>query len=804
MAKPSDQKNHGDDDPMPDVVVSSDGSNLTKQGWIPSVPNFSTKTNLPNQTTVRFQALSTATKKLPLFIPPCFFDCRQYTRHLGKGAFGSVFECNLVLHIPMSHKKKQQQQPQHHVAPSNSSNLIANPINITDDTTYNDIGPIRAAIKKMFMLSFNPYTETSQISTVIAVSGQEQSMPHPSSSMCSRYPFESEPLREVALASIVCQPLVTIHHVSISNDGALYTAMDSAKCDLLSLGPTKTYQQLMKYSALMLSCISYMHSVGIAHGDVKLSNFLLFADDSIRLGDLGMASSFILRPTRQRMFMYTKDYRPPEFWLPYRYSIEDLMRGDIWACAASIYTLCTGLTPADCMPFTKDLSALAKLCVVLGLPTEEMWPITNEMPKHAEALRRVAIANAKQHCIKNRVPTAFSTVVPIVMQLPQIPSNTFPPLWRELHKSSLGQYLPCNFIDLLRHMLSFNPRMRPTAKMCLNYPIMSEIRNSLLSGNVTVAKAAESNSILEDSGGLWLYVLADYLHAFASPYPLQQFHGASSEMFKSFMSACIGVLRRIRKEMDSVSVQLREKRQKHSMKTKQKKKHHPFMDAESPKQGISVIDSSFYPRSGFAEYSESIAVCSYMILQRLAIEVGNGKIIPDSKMATEYAISAFVTYDSLRRFKSYGVTKYMLCPYFKHYCLSHNIDYQDRKKAQNVLGALAFTTITILNFDFARPTPWDVATLMVRYLCESISGIEGATFMSKFSAIVLENIDLMFTDLSLISTYTVVQLGSMLADKSINDCKNFIPQSGAKVVANMMQRIHSVLCTSPPSSNARQ
>lgn len=111
-----------------------------------------------------------------------------------------------------------------------------------------------------------------------------------------------------------------------------------------------------------LDALSYLHSLGVLHRDVKPSNIYLTATGTVKLGDLGVAC--LLDPTAPfaSTFIGTPFYLSPELCLgePYSYT------ADIWAVGVVLYEIYT-----HTLPF-KAMNLLAQLHVITdGVYDEE-------------------------------------------------------------------------------------------------------------------------------------------------------------------------------------------------------------------------------------------------------------------------------------------------------------------------------------------------------------------------------------------------------------------------------------------------
>ena len=79
--------------------------------------------------------------------------------------------------------------------------------------------------------------------------------------------------------------------------------------------------------------ISYLHGMGIVHGDIKSQNILIFGDNDVRLNDFNLTTYVKWSPTK--LHLCTSLYRPLEVWLNKGWN----EKMDIWAYGCMMYEL---------------------------------------------------------------------------------------------------------------------------------------------------------------------------------------------------------------------------------------------------------------------------------------------------------------------------------------------------------------------------------------------------------------------------------------------------------------------------------
>jgi glycogen synthase kinase 3 beta len=198
------------------------------------------------------------------------------------------------------------------------------------------------------------------------------------------------------------------------------------------------YRKLHKYPPLlyvklfafqMFAGLSYLHSKGITHRDVKPQNMLVDQDTGeLRLCDLGSAKRLI--PNEQSVSYIASRYcRAPELILDCVFYTPAI---DIWAAGCCIAEMLTAGTPL----FIGDSSTdqLQLIDDLLGSPAEEDM-------------------NTFQH----------SLVINTEMQ----PCTTL--------EQKLPRHTPPDLLDLLRSILIYSPVARPTAKDCVDHSTFDEL-----------------------------------------------------------------------------------------------------------------------------------------------------------------------------------------------------------------------------------------------------------------------------------------------------------------------------------------
>lgn len=123
-------------------------------------------------------------------------------------------------------------------------------------------------------------------------------------------------------------------------------------CMVLEFCPDRTIGDLMKtyddkclpekravtLFAELLAALSYLHSIGILHRDIKLGNILI-KDGHVKLADFGLAINYF--KNEQRHICGTPNFLAPEVFDKKRH----FPASDIWAAGCVLYCLLVGRSP---------------------------------------------------------------------------------------------------------------------------------------------------------------------------------------------------------------------------------------------------------------------------------------------------------------------------------------------------------------------------------------------------------------------------------------------------------------------------
>ncbi|XP_018414361.1 PREDICTED: serine/threonine-protein kinase ICK [Nanorana parkeri] len=174
----------------------------------------------------------------------------------------------------------------------------------------------------------------------------------------------------------------------------------------------------------ILQGLAFIHKYGFFHRDLKPENLLCMGPELVKIADFGLARETRSRPPYTD-YVSTRWYRAPEVLLR---STNYNSPIDIWAVGcimAEVYTL------RPLFPGSSEIDTIFKICQVLGTPKKTDWP------------EGYQLASAMHFRWPQCVPNNLKTLIP--------------------NASSDG-------IQIMRDMLQWDPKKRPTASKALRHP----------------------------------------------------------------------------------------------------------------------------------------------------------------------------------------------------------------------------------------------------------------------------------------------------------------------------------------------
>nr|XP_046227651.1 serine/threonine-protein kinase MAK isoform X4 [Scatophagus argus] len=174
----------------------------------------------------------------------------------------------------------------------------------------------------------------------------------------------------------------------------------------------------------VLSGLVFVHKHGFFHRDMKPENLLCMGPELVKIADFGLAREIRSKPPYTD-YVSTRWYRAPEVLLRSSTYSSPI---DLWAVGcimAELYTL------RPLFPGNSEVDEIFKICQVLGTVKKTDWP------------EGYQLASAMNFRFPQCVPTNLKTLIPNA-------SN--------------------EAITLMRDLLQWDPKKRPTAVQALRYP----------------------------------------------------------------------------------------------------------------------------------------------------------------------------------------------------------------------------------------------------------------------------------------------------------------------------------------------
>ncbi|XP_055958834.1 serine/threonine-protein kinase PLK4-like [Patella vulgata] len=106
------------------------------------------------------------------------------------------------------------------------------------------------------------------------------------------------------------------------------------------------------YMNQIVEGVLYLHSHGILHRDLKLSNILLTKDHQLKIADFGLATQLSVVGEKRYTMCGTPNFISPEVITRSSHSLE----ADVWSLGCMLYTFLVGKPPFDTDAITSTLT----------------------------------------------------------------------------------------------------------------------------------------------------------------------------------------------------------------------------------------------------------------------------------------------------------------------------------------------------------------------------------------------------------------------------------------------------------------
>ncbi|CAG9325927.1 unnamed protein product [Blepharisma stoltei] len=160
---------------------------------------------------------------------------------------------------------------------------------------------------------------------------------------------QQESINEVRILASLDNPYIVRYFDSFIEKNTLHIIMEFCdKGDLsnqirIQSGRLFAEAKIWKYFIQMCMGLEYIHSKKILHRDIKSMNVFLVKEDSVRIGDLGVAKVLSSTAAFAHTTVGTPYYLSPELCEEKPYNV----KSDVWALGCVLYEMCTLKHPFD-------------------------------------------------------------------------------------------------------------------------------------------------------------------------------------------------------------------------------------------------------------------------------------------------------------------------------------------------------------------------------------------------------------------------------------------------------------------------
>ena len=168
--------------------------------------------------------------------------------------------------------------------------------------------------------------------------------------------FKAKHFAEIAIQSAMDHPNIVKAVGNWKDQNNTYIVMELCKKgtlrQLIKRKGSLSEQEAAKFTKDIIQGVAYCHDHHIIHRDLKLDNFLIADDGTIKITDFGV-SEIVDRKNKELVFAGTPQYMGPEVIGLQKYGYQV----DIWAIGVCTYELLTGHKPFE----AQTMKAMAEL-----------------------------------------------------------------------------------------------------------------------------------------------------------------------------------------------------------------------------------------------------------------------------------------------------------------------------------------------------------------------------------------------------------------------------------------------------------
>jgi mitogen-activated protein kinase 15 len=233
--------------------------------------------------------------------------------------------------------------------------------------------------------------------------------------------------------------LLNVHRAD--NDKDIYLVFEFMETDLHAVIRARILEDIHKQYIIyqLLRTLKYLHSAELLHRDMKPSNLLLNSDCLMKVADFGLARSILMLEKEQATkpvltdYIATRWYRAPEILLG---STKYTKGVDMWSVGCILGEL---MLEKPIFPGSSTMNQLERIVAVVGKPSAADIAATNSQ-----------FAETMLENLGRVVPKTFAELCP---------------------KASPEA------LDLMAHLMKFNPTERWSAEQALGHPYVASFHN---------------------------------------------------------------------------------------------------------------------------------------------------------------------------------------------------------------------------------------------------------------------------------------------------------------------------------------
>ncbi|ODQ83001.1 hypothetical protein BABINDRAFT_159479 [Babjeviella inositovora NRRL Y-12698] len=245
----------------------------------------------------------------------------------------------------------------------------------------------------------------------------------------------STAIREISLLKeLKDDNIVRLYDIVHSDSNKLYLVFEFLDLDLkkymesIPQGVGLGADMVKRFTMQLIKGTYYCHAHRILHRDLKPQNLLINKEGNLKLADFGLARAFGVPLRAYTHEVVTLWYRAPEVLLGGKQYSTGV---DMWSIGC-IFAEMVNRKPL--FPGDSEIDEIFRIFRIMGTPTEEIWPDVNYLPDF---------------------------------------KPTFPK-WGKKDLATIIPTLDRDGLDLVEHLLSYDPANRISAKRALQHPYFRE------------------------------------------------------------------------------------------------------------------------------------------------------------------------------------------------------------------------------------------------------------------------------------------------------------------------------------------